>query len=233
MGRWNKNRKPVGRIMIMTEEGNPALVFDLENGKLKPDGPKILGTPGYGQLNNNVTKSRTEKQSSRRGKQNYGTLIEKSNTNTHASQNLIKTSIRNELDQSIKALQIHQQKENIFQQPSKDYLYKVPPARSIYSPPPPPSSPNEISRHFTLSATQNLTYTNHIQRFDSLKNNPDIVVSLQDAELQPIQFYTDDNVFDFEFLKQDDFLHITDMSPTFQDMDPLTGSLPEIDYLNN
>ena len=68
MGRWSKNRRAVSQIIVTTEEGEPALIFELENGKLKPDRSKILGTPGYGKLIDLTPKIRTEK-TSKRGRQ--------------------------------------------------------------------------------------------------------------------------------------------------------------------
>lgn len=232
MGRWSKNRKAVSQIIVMTKDGDPALIFELENGRIKTGGSKILGTPGYGQMNNNATKNRAEK-SSKRGRQNYSTHLDTYNNNSQP-QSTLKTNIRQELDQSIKALQANQQNETTFNRSSKNYIsaQNIPPARSIYSPPPPLNSPEEKNIHFTLSTIQSLTQVNKDQINDYTKSNNDIVVSIQDAELEPIPFYAEDTVFDFEFLKQDDFLPMTDMRPTFfNEIDPLSGSLPEIDYI--
>lgn len=223
MGRWSKNRKAVAQIIITTEEGDPALVFVLENGKIKPESSRILGTPGYGKLINNTLKIRTEK-TSKRGRHNCSTVLEQNNDTK--SKSIIKTSIKHELDQSIKALQA-QSKETI--KPNKNYLssQKMPPIRSIYSPPPPLNNPDENNKIFTLTAMQNLGYSSSIAEAEQPKKTNDIFVSVQDAEPEPIISYTENDAFDFEFLKQDDFLQI--IPPLFNENDPLTGFFPDFD----
>ncbi|OHT04089.1 hypothetical protein TRFO_28456 [Tritrichomonas foetus] len=48
MGRWSKDRRAVATIIFNTKEGTPALIYELDNGKIRPEGPKIVGIPALG-----------------------------------------------------------------------------------------------------------------------------------------------------------------------------------------